>query len=225
MRPCAETLEAEMSKEELDLLLNVISRAEARKVHLEIGTAAGGTLWRMINCFKGKHHHPFVVVDPMNYFPNQLEVVKSNLVKHGVDLDKVEFRQIPSSTALIQARKEGERFSFILIDGRHKIRYVMDDLMWGELVEEGGLLCLHDYSENYPGVFISVNWFINKNPHYSIEGKAGSLLVLRKERLGSATEVGISGQLYALLWAPYLQLRPSILKRLNRLKTAFMTIR
>ena len=178
-----------MSKEELDLLLNVISESKAEKPHVEIGTAAGGTLWRMINCFKGKHHPPFVVVDPMGYFPNQLEVVKGNLVRHGVDLGKVEFRQMPSSTALVQARQKGERFSFILIDGRHKIRYVMQDLMWGELLEEGGILCLHDYLEDHPGVMKSVNWFISHKPHYSIEGQAGSLLVLKKERLDCTSEV------------------------------------
>jgi hypothetical protein len=207
-----------MNKEELDLLLNVISKYNGKKAHVEIGTAAGGTLWRMMNCFGRKNHPPFLVVDPMGYFLNQLETVRNNLTANNANLEKVEFRQIPSSEALIQARKSDEKFSFILIDGRHKIRYVMEDLMWGELIEAGGLLCLHDYTEAFPGVMKSVNWFIKNNPHYTVEAQAGSLLVLRKDKESDSPEVGTFGIFYAWCWAPYLQILPSILKRVNKYK-------
>ncbi len=152
MRSCSETLESEMSEKELDLLLKVIVEHRGRNPHLEIGTAAGGTLWKMMSCFEGNNVPNFVVVDPMKYFPNQYEVVRHNLSLHEVDVERVDFRRTSSTDALIGAKEFNEVFSFILIDARHKIRYVMDDLRWGELLEEGGVLCLHDESEACPGV-------------------------------------------------------------------------
>lgn len=218
MRACSETLESEMQAEESDLLREALQSHNLTGKHLEIGTAAGGTLCHMVQSYPADARPQFVVVDPMGYFPDQLKTVRSNLSTHGIDPDTVDFRVMPSEAAYASSLVHGERFSFILVDGVHKIRYVMDDLRWGALLDEGGLLCIHDYGCHLPDVTLAVDRFLRRNRQYQKVDHARSLLVLRKVATTEREEVRGSDRLYAMAAAPLLQLQRSIRKRLNRRK-------
>lgn len=215
MRRCATTLEAEMSTEEHQLLVDVLRSDHGTGTHLEIGTAAGGTLCEMLAAFDVKQRPRFAVVDSMQYFPDQLETVKRNVAQHGFDAQAIDFRVATSEDAFSRAAAAGDSFDFILIDGCHKIRAVMSDLKWTRLVNVGGIICLHDYSPKFPGVTKAVNRFLSRNPNYERIGLAGSLLALRKTAMSTRPEVTRSDNLYALAWYLPLQLRKK-LERANR---------
>src|SRR4029079_19590041 len=103
--------------------------------HLEIGTAAGGTLKELILSYPEGKRPPFVVVDPMSYFPDQMGIIRRNLSSAGINPDTIEFRVGKSWPMFQRAEQKGERFSFIFIDGSHKIHHVTEDLAWTRLLE------------------------------------------------------------------------------------------
>ena len=218
MKPCATTLEAELTPEELDFLFETMRRAHLPGKHLEIGTAAGGTLWRMMRCYDDGERPPFVVVDPMTYFPNQLERVRENLQLNGVDPDSVDFRVMTSDRAFEAAEKGGEGFDFIFIDAIHKIRQVTRDLRWARLLNQRGVLAMHDYSREFPGVWVAANRFQAKNPHYVRLGLERSLLVMQKSVASRVPEVSAVDRFLAEVLAPCLQLKVSLRKRWRRWK-------
>ncbi len=102
MRPCATTLESELAPGELNCLLKVLSEQQFSGKHLEVGTAAGGTLWQMMRCYPRETCPPFVVVDPLQYFPRQLTVVQKNLRANEIDPSTVDFRQTTSEQAVVE---------------------------------------------------------------------------------------------------------------------------
>jgi predicted O-methyltransferase YrrM len=212
MRPCATSLESELSPKELDLLLSTIRKNTFPGKHLEIGTAAGGTLWRMINarCSAGQRPSPaFVVVDPMTYFRGQLDTVKKNLAIHDINPLSVDFRVSTSDRAFRLAAKNGERFDFIFIDGAHKIKHVMADLRWARLLNPNGILMLHDYEARTPAVTLPVKRFLKKYPNYAVLGQADTLIALRKKTASRRREISAMDRLYALMLSPVLQMKAS----------------
>lgn len=215
-RPCATTLEPEMTPGELSALKQWLQGASLKGRHLEIGTAAGGTLCFMMQCFGDRNRPAFSVVDSMSYFPDQPEVVRRNLRQHGLDPGTVDFRAMASAEAFRQALERGDRFSFILMDASHKIRHVMADLRWMRLLEPGGLACFHDYEPAFPGVTRPVDRFLRKNAHFTRVGRVERLLCIRKERDSIHPEVNPADFLWALAWSPLLQWQQSLRKRLNR---------
>ena len=213
MRPCATTLESELSMAELDYLLTTIKSHRFSGKHLEIGTAAGGTLWQMLRCFEEGQQPPFVVIDPMKYFPDQFEKVQNNLRDHDVDPSQVDFRVTTSAEAFYQAENSGETFDFIFIDGAHKIRYVTEDLRWSRLLNVGGILILHDYAPKFPGVQIPVSRFLKKCKNYQILGQAETLIAIQKTKKSPSPEVTPFDRAYSLALTPILQWKASMKKK------------
>jgi hypothetical protein len=200
MRRCATTLEAEMSPEEHAFLLQTLRTLRRSGRHLEIGTAAGGTLCAMLGAFPSDQRPPFAVVDPMQYFPDQLGTVRRNLTAHGFDADRVDFRVGTSADLFPIAALRHDTFDFLLIDGCHKIRSVMADLKWTRLLNVGGVACFHDYTPKHRGVWLAVNHFLARNRNYEVAGQAGTLLVLRKTAPSSRLEVSTVDEWYARAW-------------------------
>lgn len=214
MRRCATTGESELTKEERRSLLLHLKKGNFEGRHLEIGTAAGGTLAQLLKTYERKEKQPsFVVVDPMTYFPNQLEKVKENIRKQNQNPDGVDFRVCVSSEAYPRSEKEKERFDWIFIDGSHKCPYVTQDLRWASLLNKNGLLCLHDYSPTHPGVYWSVNHFLKKNPHYEVVAKVQRLLILRKLKEGKKREVSSWSLKWSYVMGVWQQLCLSTKKR------------
>src|SRR4051812_46311494 len=100
MRPSAITLASELAPAELDALLRLLQGAGLTGPHLEIGTAAGGTLKELLLAYAPANRPKFVVVDPMGYFPNQRVTIERNLVSAGIDPTAVDFRVATSWQAL-----------------------------------------------------------------------------------------------------------------------------
>lgn len=216
LRPSATSLQPEMSDEELSALRQWLTSSDLRGRHLEVGTAAGGTLCFMLGCYAPERRPAFSVVDTMAYFPNQFDIVRDNLARHGLPAEAVDFRVARSGEAFERAAAAGERFSFILVDASHKIRHVMADLRWLRLLEVGGLACFHDYGTAFKGVTWPLDRVLRANPHFTILGRAGSLLAVRRERDSDRREVSAVDRLWALAWSPVLQLELSLRKRLGR---------
>ncbi len=217
MRPCATTLESEITEEEMDALLAVLGEATTKGPFLEIGTAAGGTLWRMVRSVRATDPtSSFSVLDPLKYFPNQRATVEKNLRDHGIDPASIDFRVCTSDEGYRIASGRGERFGFIFVDGNHKCRYVMEDLRWASLLHAGGRLVLHDYGPRHPGVIAAVDRFLRNNSNYRKVRLAGTLLVLAKDRESTRDEVGFPDMLVAHVLTVAYSLRASAEKRLRR---------
>lgn len=214
VRKSATTLASELRDDELAFLLEIIKTSRFRGKHLEIGTGAGGTLCQMIKCFENDVNPPFVVVDRMTYFPNQLEIVKENLINNNINPLAVDIRVSKSTDAFVKAEKACEQFDFIVIDGAHKIRYITQDLRWTRLLRVGGIVCLHDYHSRERGVFVAVNRFLKRHKNYKEEGFVGTLLVLRKTEKSLAPEITKWDGTCALLLGPLFQLERNLRKRL-----------
>lgn len=205
-----------MTAEELAALERWIRERPLAGDHLEIGTAAGGTLCFLMNRYEASARPRFAVVDTMAYFEDQLGTVKRNLASHGLEADTVDFRITSSETAFARAEAAGERFDFILVDASHKIRHVMNDLRWLRLLKVGGLACFHDYGTIFKGVTWPLDRIMARNPHLQKLGVGGTLLGMRKLREASRPEVTLGDRLWALSMAPLLQWEQSLRKRLAR---------
>jgi predicted O-methyltransferase YrrM len=215
MRASATTLEPEVSTNELARLVALLRAERLKGAHLEIGTAAGGTLRELMRAYPDETRPRFVVVDPMTYFPDQLAKVRRNLKEAGLDPDRVNFRVSKSGAALHEAKRAGETFSFIFVDGAHKIRYVTEDLAWAGLLEPGGIVCFHDYGPAERGVMMAVDRFLAHHPNYVVVDQVERLLVVRKLMAGRG-EVSLWDRLRASAIGLYLQLAASAHKRLAR---------
>lgn len=215
-RPSATTLEPEMTADELAALKGWLAEGPHQGTHLEIGTAAGGTLCFMMGCFEDAERPRFAVVDSMKYFADQLETVRRNLRNHDLDPDQVDFRETSSSEAFATAQREQQRFDFILVDASHKIRHVMDDLRWMSLLNVGGCACFHDYTPRFKGVRWPIDRFLRRNPNFERVGLADSLLCVRKTAPSTRPEVSGVDRLWARLCSPLLQWDLSLQKRLSR---------
>lgn len=216
MRPSALTLEPELTPAERALLLDTLRRCRPDGPHLEIGTAAGGSLREMMRVYEPAERPPFVVVDPFSYFPDQRAIVARNLASHGLDPSTVDFRVGESAALLPAALGAGDRFAFIFIDGNHKARYVMQDLGWTRLLTVGGLVALHDHKPKFRGVMWATARFLARNPHFERMAEAESLVILRKTRQAARPEVSPSDVTIAGLVQPILRVRRSLEKRIGR---------
>lgn len=211
-------LASELSYDELLYLLELLKKENLKGNHLEIGTGSGGTLLNLIKCYNENTTPHFVVIDPMNYFPNQYCIVKKNLTNNGLDPNSVEFRRTRSYDAFKDAEKKGEKYDFIFIDGAHKLRYVMKDLSWARLLTVGGILCLHDYHIKTKGVILAANRFLRRYKNYTKVSVVNKLLVLRKNGESNIPEISKVDHIYANVISLLLQIEHSVYKRIKRLR-------
>jgi predicted O-methyltransferase YrrM len=216
MRDCATSLQSELAEDELELLLLTLREKAPKGNVLEIGTAAGGTLWQMIKALRDVVESPkMVVLDPMNYFPRQNDIVKENLLEHGIDSSRVDFRVKYSGEAYEIAQSKQEKFDLIFIDGNHKCRYVMQDLHWLSLLEVKGIVAFHDYGFAHKGVKKAVDIFLKKNKNYVRKAHVRELLIIEKIAPSHFQEVSSLDHCSAYLYTHLYQLERSIRKRLR----------
>jgi predicted O-methyltransferase YrrM len=220
-RPVAQTLTSELSASELDCALTYLRSPSFTGPCLEVGTAAGGTLCAMMAGCAAAARPQFVVVDNMEYFPDQLATVRRNLERHGLDPSVVDFQIATSVSAFPLAAAAGKQFEFILIDACHKIRQVTEDLRWTRLLRVGGVVCLHDYGGPHRGVTLAADRFLRRYSNYTRERLEGSLLVLRKTAPSATLEVQAGDHRWATILAPWLQLQVSFAKRRRRWAARF----
>lgn len=218
VRASAVTLESECSLAERALLCRILQGSGFSGKHIEIGTAAGGTLKELINSYPDKEERPaFCVIDPLTYYDDQFEKITWNLVSAGIDPDSVSFWKGTTADFLKRERVDGTSFDFIFIDGDHRHVPVMIDLQWADLVRPGGVIALHDHSDKFPGVIWSVAHFLKRNPNFSLVEKVDTLILLRKDAASSVRAV-TGASIFAARLAQYLfKFKRSLRKRLGRL--------
>lgn len=216
MRASAVTLQSEMSEAELTRMVALLKSAGMTGPHLEIGTAAGGTLKELMRSYDDAARPRFVVTDPFTYYPDQRAIVDRNLRSAGLDPESVDFRVGFSWPLLTPALAAKERFSFIFIDGDHSALGVMRDLRWTRLLDVGGYVCLHDVRPRYAGLAWALRCFLAKNSNYEQIDQVDSLAILRKVAPSARPEVSDIDLLTAqLLNRPFRWWR-SIAKRLPK---------
>jgi predicted O-methyltransferase YrrM len=216
VRQSALNMSSELSVGELAALTGLLGSAGLKGAHLEIGTAAGGTLKELMLCYAPPRPR-FVVVDPFTYFPDQRAIVENNLRAAGIDPVDADFRRSLSEPALAAASEANERFDFIFIDANHDARHVIRDLRWARLLSPGGFLCLHDYSAKFPGVVWAVDRFLAKNSNYRRVAVHDSLIVIEKRTDTRIEEVSLRDTLLGDFLSQLHRLRRSARKRLSRL--------
>ena len=181
VRQSSITLASECSVAERAAMTQALEQAGFTGAHLELGTAAGGTLKELMGIYPdAATRPPFHVIDPMTYFPDQLTKVRTNLTNAGIDPDSVRFHIGTSADFLPVARAEGLRFDFVFIDGDHRHRPVLADLALADFVTPGGLIALHDNGPKFPGVGWAIDRFLARNPGYERVTQAETLTLLRK---------------------------------------------
>ena len=217
MRACAETFESELGLDALEALKRTIKTSDLKGLHVEIGTAAGGTIREIISSYEDELDCPdFLVVDPMNYFPNQLETVRKNISGlHAAG--KVQFIVETGGSAYKLFQKDSRAISFLLIDGSHKVKYVCQDAQWINNVEVGGLVCFDDFDCGFIGVDWVVKRYVLPTGCFEHLGYHGRLLLLRRIKAGRTPVVSAFDLALSYVLHPIFQLRTSILKRLRRL--------
>ncbi len=217
-RPCATQLTSEMTQQELDALRSIVGSRKRPGRHLEIGTAAGGTLCEMM--LAATHQPGFVVIDTMNCFANQRQIVEQNLASHGLQTGQVEFREMRSWDAFHRSRQTLEAFDFVLINGMHKFRYVMQDLHWAALLNPNGILALHDYTPRLRSVKWAADYFLANNRNYHRLELAGSLLLMEKTAPDGPRGPNLLPDSVASFMHPLFQFENSVRKRLGMRTTA-----
>jgi hypothetical protein len=179
-RPSATTLESECTAEERALLMETLKNSAFSGAHLEIGTAAGGTLKEMMGQYAPDARPDFFVIDPLTYYPDQEYIITRNLISAGIDPNLVTFWKGVTQDFIDPARASGQMFDFVFIDGDHRHYYVTVDLQWADCVTKGGVIALHDHGAAFPGVGWAIDTFLAHNPDFKIEARAGSLTILRR---------------------------------------------
>lgn len=179
-RPSATTLESECTAEERGLLMETLKNSAFSGAHLEIGTAAGGTLKEMMGQYDPHARPAFFVIDPLTYYPDQENIITRNLTSAGIDPQSVTFWKGVTQDFIGPARATGQMFDFVFIDGDHRHYYVTVDLQWADCVPAGGVIALHDHGTAFPGVGWAIDTFLAHNPDFKMEARAGSLTILRR---------------------------------------------
>lgn len=180
VRASAITLESECTDAERALLRKVLESSDFARAHLEIGTAAGGTLKELVGLYPEKTRPQFFVIDPLTYYPDQKAIIDRNLTGAGIDPHSITFWQGTTADFLGQARAKGMEFDFVFIDGDHRHFPVTIDLQWADLVATGGVIALHDHGPAFVGVGWAIDQFLAHNPDFTLEARAQSLTILRR---------------------------------------------
>ena len=181
VRRSAITLEAECTPEQRALLCGILADNRFTYRHMEIGTAAGGTLKELISVYSDRNYCPqFVVIDPMTYYEDQFEKVCTNLISAGIEPSTVLFWKGKTENFFERERGLGGKFDFIFIDADHRHFPVTADLQWADLVNVDGYICLHDRNEKFPGVGWAIDRFLKKNSNFECVDQVGSLVALKK---------------------------------------------
>ena len=219
--PSAHTLASELGADELVSLRSALMSLRAAGilgVHVEIGTAAGGTLVEMLKVFGAGARPPFWVVDTMTYFRNQLATVKRNLSNYGLTSDGIRFWVMMSGRAFVEARRDPPRVVFLFIDADHELHGVTRDLQWTHFLVPGGLLAMHDYApgSRLSGVTLAADRFLARNPHFEKLSLTNSLLIMRKKVAVERMEVNALEVCRAEVLRQIIKLRRSVAKRWSR---------
>lgn len=93
-------------------------------------------------------------IDPSNFYEETVERFKND--------NNVKILREFSTKAVL--RFSDEYFDFVYIDACHTYEDVVQDLsVWWPKIKSGGVLCGHDFSEEWPGIVRAVTEFCGRN--------------------------------------------------------------
>ena len=213
-RESALTLNSEMTVAEVSSIKNAIKDSKLTGLHIEIGTAAGGTLCEILKCYQNELNvepPPFIIIDPLTYFDDQYEKICLNLKNNGLSQITLLLKS-KSSVAFRNLSDHAGEIDFILIDGNHKINHFVGDLRFSRYLRE--VLLIHDYSEDFKGVK-SMKLFLHRYKCYEVISHVDALLIIRKKAISTSKEISFLDRLFTLFLSFFYQLGKSISKRLN----------
>ena len=217
-RESAITLNSEMTVAEVSSIRSAIKDSKLTGLHIEIGTAAGGTLYEILKCYQNELKvvpPPFIIIDPLTYFDDQYEKICLNLQNNGLSQNNITFEKNKSSVSFRNLSGHAGEIEFILIDGNHKINHFVGDLRFSRYLRAGGLLLIHDYSNNFKGIHSATNIFLNRYRNYEVLSYVDSLIILRKKTVTNTQEVSVIDQFLSVLVNIFEQVKSSLHKRVN----------
>lgn len=217
-RESAITLNSEMTVAEVSSIKNAIKDSKLTGLHIEIGTAAGGTLCEILKCYQNELKvvpPPFIIIDPLTYFDDQYEKICLNLQNNGLSQNNITFEKNKSSVSFRNLSGHAGEIEFILIDGNHKINHFVGDLRFSRYLRAGGLLLIHDYSNNFKGIHSATNIFLNRYRNYEVLSYVDSLIILRKKTVTNTQEVSVIDQFLSGLVNVFQQVKSSLHKRVS----------
>lgn len=191
-RESAITLKSEMTDAEVYSIKNAIKDSKLTGLHIEIGTAAGGTLCEILKCYQNELKvvpPQFIIIDPLTYFDDQYEKICLNLQNNGLSRNNITFEKNKSSVAFRNLSTHACEIEFILIDGNHKINHFVGDLRFSRYLKAGGLLLIHDYSKSFKGIHSATNNFLNRYTNYEVLSHVDCLIILRKKSISNSIEI------------------------------------
>ena len=219
LRQSSITLESECSEAERAALRDILLNSNFSATHMEIGTAAGGTLKELIGCYPSGKAPQFVVIDPLSYFPDQLSKIKENLTSAEIDLKLVDFWIGTTKDFINSKASESLELDFLFIDADHRHHPVLVDLAWAAKISKGGYVCFHDDRPKFPGVGWAIRRFLKKNNNFNLVSKVDSLVIVQKKVDSPAINIS-KFDIYegATRWA-FGRLLESLAKKWRRLVT------
>jgi len=180
-RSSAVTGETELHPGEWEALCRRVAALEVDGRIVEVGTAAGGTMVKLLQSLPLEAHSRVSVVDTFEYFPDHLKIWQENLRQNGFDPVAIELLRGSSMDGYRAVAGRGDRLAFVLVDAGHKLKDVIRDVQWLSLLEVGGVGAFHDYSGRFPGVMLAVDTFLARNPEFEREELEGTLMFVRKK--------------------------------------------
>lgn len=135
-----------------DEMLWLAEQSRTRKVIVEIGSHEGKSTRAFADNTEG-------VVYAVDTWADESTLARfySNLADH-IASGKVRPIRASSELGARLLQQAGVRPTMCFIDANHTYPYIKADILnWQPLLAEGGLLCGHDYSSDYPGVIQAVN--------------------------------------------------------------------
>jgi predicted O-methyltransferase YrrM len=181
-RPSAVTGDTELHSGEWEALSQRVASLDVDGRIVEVGTAAGGTMVKILQALPSEAHSRVSVVDTFAYFPDHIHIWKQNIKRNGFNTDVLEILIDSSTGAYRTMASRGDRLAFVLVDAGHKLKDVIRDVNWLSLLDTGGVGAFHDYSDRFPGVMLAVDTFLKRNPEYEREALEGTLLFVRKKQ-------------------------------------------
>jgi len=124
-----------------------------------------------IDTWKGTVGDPNFPQEPSpDYFWNQFS---QNIGPKRLSEGNVRAMRMTSLEAAAKFAEQKMKLGMVFIDGAHDYENVRNDILaWRPLVQEGGLLCGHDYDWGYPGVVHAVRELIAPVPKQAANGSS-----------------------------------------------------
>jgi predicted O-methyltransferase YrrM len=199
-------LGAAVRRHELDLLVGVYQAVKPRR-SLEWGLGSGisavalGKARQALN-LPGKH----VVLDPLQEELRNCGVMC--IEEHGAK-DCVEFLPVSSEEFLVDAKKRGESFDFVFIDGAHDVGHKLTDACLTSVVlAPGAIVCFHD--SFFDSTAIALAYLVERCGLELRETRAEVPLRRRLRGLKHASRLGLH---FALKYAPRIDYSLSVLQK------------